>query len=189
MSSIKYKTKQFYIKQVIALLQKNLKNFSQKVVKIIVKNVLLEFSPSPKRNVSQCRNSDYPDISLKKPTKNNYKNVKFGNNVLIGKNVKIGKNSHIGSNTIIQHDVVIGKNCIIGSNVIIKNSLIGDERVNIQDNCNIGQKGFGFIPMKNKNLKFPHIGKVIIENDVELATSCSMTGFQLMIQLLAIILI
>ena len=27
--------------------------------------------------------------------------------------------------------------------------------------------------MKNKNLKFPHIGKVIIENDVELATSCS----------------
>ena len=29
----------------------------------------------------------------------------------------------------------------------------------IQDGCKIGQKGFGFIPIKNKNIKFPHIGK------------------------------
>ena len=170
--SIKYKNQAVLCKASYCITTEKLEKFlPQKVVKIIVKNVLLELA-QVLREMYHNADSDYPDISLKKPTKNNYKNVKFGNNVLIGKNVKIGKNSHIGSNTIIQHDVVIGKNCIIGSNVIIKNSLIGD-RVNIQDNCNIGQKGFGFIPMKNKNLKFPHIGKVIIENDVELATSCS----------------
>ena len=43
----------------------------------------------------------------------------------------------------------------------------------IQDNTKIGQKGFGFIPMKNKNIKFPHIGMVIIEDDVEIATGCT----------------
>ena len=43
----------------------------------------------------------------------------------------------------------------------------------IQDNTKIGQKGFGFIPVKNKNIKFPHIGKVIIENDVEIAAGCT----------------
>ena len=43
----------------------------------------------------------------------------------------------------------------------------------IQDSCKIGQKGFGFIPMKNKNIKFPHIGKVIIEDNAELATGCT----------------
>ena len=43
----------------------------------------------------------------------------------------------------------------------------------IQDNTKIGQKGFGFIPVKNKNIKFPHIGKVIIENDVEIASGCT----------------
>ena len=62
--------------------------------------------------------------------------------------------------------------CIIGSNIIIKNSIIGD-RVVLQDNCKIGQKGFGFIPQKEKNLKFPHIGNVIIENDVEIASGCT----------------
>ena len=85
---------------------------------------------------------------------------------------KIGKNSFIGSNSIIESNVVIGKGCVIGSGVIIKNSIIGDDVV-IQDNCKIGQKGFGFIPIKGKNIKFPHIGRVIIEDDVEIASSCT----------------
>ena len=115
---------------------------------------------------------DYPDLSLKNAKSGSHKFVKFGNNVLIGKNVKIGKNSIIGANTIIESNVVIGKNCVIGSGTIIKNSIIGD-RVMIQDNCKIGQKGFGFIPIKNKNFKFPHIGRVILEDDVEIASGCT----------------
>ena len=43
----------------------------------------------------------------------------------------------------------------------------------IQDSCKIGQKGFGFLPKKSKNFKFPHFGKVIINNDVEIATGCT----------------
>ena len=54
----------------------------------------------------------------------------------------------------------------------MKNSILGN-RVVIQDSCKIGQKGFGFIPLKNKNIKFPHIGYVIIEDDAELASGCT----------------
>jgi len=68
--------------------------------------------------------------------------------------------------------VLIGKNCVIGSNIVLKNSIIGDNVV-LQDGCKIGQKGFGFIPVNNKNIKFPHIGRVIIENDVEIASGCT----------------
>ena len=115
---------------------------------------------------------DYPDLSLKLSTKIKYKSVKFGNNVLIGKNVKIGKNSIIGSNSIIEHNVEIGKNCTIGSSVIIKNSILGD-RVVIQDNCKMGLKGFGFIPLKEKNFRIPHIGKVILKDNAEIGASCT----------------
>ena len=56
--------------------------------------------------------------------------------------------------------------------MIVKNSIIGNSVV-LQDDCKIGQKGFGFIPNNNKNVKFPHIGRVIIEDDVEIATGCT----------------
>ena len=68
--------------------------------------------------------------------------------------------------------MIIGQDCIIGSGNILKNSYIGN-RVVLQDDCKLGQKGFGFIPMKEKNIKFPHIGIVLIEDDVEIASGCT----------------
>ena len=170
--SIKYKTAAIKTKAGACITTSELEKFLPKSIqKIIVKNVLYDLANTLKK-VYPDADIDYPDLSLKKPNKNKYVNVKFGNNVLIGRNVKIAKNSIIGSNSIIEHDVVIGKNCVIGSNVIIKNTLIGDNVV-LQDNCKIGLKGFGFIPLKSGNIKFPHIGKVIIDNNVEIASGCT----------------
>ena len=140
-------------------------------IPIIVKHVLSELAKVTKKFYPYA-DIDYPDKTLKKPKSPKYPKVKFGNNVLIGKNVKLGKNTIIGSNTIIEHDVSIGENCIIGSQIIIKNSIIGDSVV-IQDGSKIGLKGFGFIPLKGKNFRFPHIGRVILENNVEVGASCT----------------
>ena len=55
---------------------------------------------------------------------------------------------------------------------MIKNSIIGDNVV-IQDGSKIGLKGFGFIPLSEKNFRIPHIGKVILEDNVEIGASCT----------------
>ena len=93
--------------------------------------------------------------------------VKFGKNVLIGENVKIGTNCLIGHNSIIEKNVNIGDNCSIGSNVIIRNSFIKNN-VHILDGCIIGKKGFGFFPGKSKNIRYPHVGSVLIGDNVEI---------------------
>ena len=93
--------------------------------------------------------------------------VKHGQNVLIGKNVRIGQNCSIGHNTIIESKVTIGNDCSIGSNVIIRNTMIKNN-VSILDGCIIGKKGFGFFPNKSNNIRYPHIGIVIIENNCEI---------------------
>ena len=142
-----------------------------KLEKIIVKNVLFELAKVLKKMYPSA-DIDYPDFTLINPNKKKYKSVKFGNNVLIGKNVKIGKNSQIGSFSVIEHDVEIGKNCVIGSNVCLKSTTLGNDVI-IQDNCKIGSKGFGFIPLKEKNFKIPHIGKVLIKDNVEIASGCT----------------
>ena len=170
--SINYKPSALKTKASFCLTTKKLEIFLPKhTERIIVSNVLYELANVLKKIYPEA-DIDYPDMSLKSPLKKKYSGVKFGNNVLIGKNVKIGKNSIIGSNTIIEKNVSIGKNCIIGSGVIIKNSIMKNDVI-VQDNCKLGQKGFGFIPKKDKNLKFPHIGHVIIEDGVEIATGCT----------------
>ncbi|MBD1172121.1 UDP-3-O-(3-hydroxymyristoyl)glucosamine N-acyltransferase [Pelagibacterales bacterium SAG-MED05] len=170
--SIKYKSQASITKASYCITTKKLEIYLPKEVeRIIVKNVLLELAKVLKKMYLDA-DIDYPDLSLKSPAKNKYKGVKFGNNVLIGKNVKIGKNTVIGANSIIEHDVVMGSNCVIGSHVILKNSILGNNIV-IQDDCKIGLKGFGFIPLKEKNFKIPHIGRVIINDNVEIASGCT----------------
>lgn len=170
--SYKYQLDAISTKAGICITTKKLETFLPKhTEKIIVSNVLFELAKVIKI-IYPNADIDYPDLSLSKPKKDKFNNVKFGNNVLVGKNVKIGKNSIIGSNSIIEHNVILGNNCIIGSANIIKNTIIGN-RVVTQDSCKIGQKGFGFIPMKGKNFKFPHIGRVIIGDDVEIASACT----------------
>ena len=138
---------------------------------IIVKNVLFELC-KVLRKFYPDSDIDKPDSSLKKPTKSKFLNVRFGNNVFVGQNCKIGKNTTVGTNTIIEHNVIIGENCTVGSQVVIKNSIIGNKVV-IQDGCKIGLKGFGFIPLKDKNLRFPHIGKVLLKDNAELGANCT----------------
>ena len=125
------------------------------------------------KSVSLVSNLFYPtalndaiDFTVSKPNNKLLKHIKFGRNVLIGKNVKIGSNSIIGHNTIIESNVKIGSNCTIGNNVLIKNSLIGNY-VRILDGTILGKKGFGFLPDKKKNIRYPHIGMVIIKDNVE----------------------
>ena len=110
-------------------------------------------------------NFDPYTISIEKTTFN--ESVNHGQNILIGKNVKIGLNCSIGHNTIIESDVVIGDNCSIGSNVIIRNTIINNN-VSILDGCVVGKKGFGFFPSNNGNIRYPHIGVVIIEDNCEI---------------------
>jgi UDP-3-O-[3-hydroxymyristoyl] glucosamine N-acyltransferase len=170
--SIKYNQFAQNTKAKFCLTTKKLKNHLPKqCTPIIVQNVLFEL-----RNVIKkfypFADIDFPDSSLKPAKEKDFKKVKFGINVLVGKKCEIGENTIIGSNTIIEQNVRIGKNCVLGNNITIKNTLIGDSVV-IQDGCKIGLKGFGFIPSKNGNFKFPHIGKVLINDYVEIASNCT----------------
>ncbi len=135
--------------------------------KIVVKNVLLTMAKITKEFYPKSIVDDFDD-SAKDISKTSFKKkVKFGKNVLVGKNVKIGKNCLVGHNTIIEKNVVIGSNCSIGSNVILRNTIIKDN-VNILDGCVIGKKGFGFFPNNKKNVRYPHIGIVIINEHCEI---------------------
>ena len=174
LNSIKYKESSYKTKALACITTQNLEKYLPKeCIKLKVKNVLYAVTQASKMFYPYA-DIDLPDENLipSSKIKNLYPDVKFSENVLIGKNVKIGKKSFIGSNSVIESNVCIGSNCMIGSLVTIKNSIILNH-VNIQDGSKIGVKGFGFIPNKEKNIRTPHIGRVILEEGVEIGANCT----------------
>ncbi len=146
----------------------NLKNdLPKNCTPIIVENVLVATSKITAKFYPNSVNDEFDDTVIDIRNSKFKDKVKYGKNVLIGNNVLIGSNCLIGHNTIIEKNVSIGSNCSLGSNIIIRNAILKDN-VKILDSCIIGKHGFGFFPNNKINLRYPHIGAVIIEENCEI---------------------
>ena len=137
---------------------------------LIVDNVLISVSKITKLFYPNSLDENFIFNQSHKYNSFKTKKITLGSNVIIGKNVKIGNNTFIGHNSIIEDNVIIGRNCSIGSNVILKKTVVGNN-VNILDGAVVGKKGFGFFPKKGKNLRYPHIGMVIIKDNAEIGSN------------------
>jgi len=167
-NSIKYKDIINNVKATFCLTTENFSTFLPKSCKpLIVNNVLVSLSKITNLFYPNSINDNFDSCVSIIDNSNNFKNISYGKNVLVGKDVIIGDNCLVGHNTIIESNVIIGNNCSIGSNVIIKKTIVGNN-VNILDDCVIGKKGFGFFPNDKNNIRYPHIGLVIIEDNVEI---------------------
>lgn len=84
------------------------------------------------------------------------KSARIAKDASIGAFVYVGEKAEIGSGSVIYPNAVIYDNVVIGKNVIIHSGAV------------IGMEGFGFVPTKEAPVKVPQIGKVVIEDDVEI---------------------
>jgi UDP-3-O-[3-hydroxymyristoyl] glucosamine N-acyltransferase len=99
--------------------------------------------------------------------------------VTIGECCVVRKGAHIGRGTILASGVhvgeaaVIGRDCTIAANVVIGAGVQIGDRAIFHGGVVIGADGFGFVWNKDRYLKVPQLGTVIIGNDVEIgANSC-----------------
>ncbi len=98
------------------------------------------------------------------------RDVILGPGVVIGPGAEIGDRVRIGANAVIGPGVAIGHGCEIGSNASISHAYIGD-RVTILPGAAIGQPGFGFASSPAGHVKIPQLGRVIIQDGVEIGAA------------------
>jgi UDP-3-O-[3-hydroxymyristoyl] glucosamine N-acyltransferase len=91
---------------------------------------------------------------------------------IIGPRAEIGAGTVIGPTAVIGPDVRIGRDCSIGAGATISHALIGD-RVVVYPGARIGQDGFGHLPGRRGHAKVPQIGRVIIQDDVEIGANAT----------------
>ena len=89
---------------------------------------------------------------------------------VVGARAEIGRGTVISAGAVIGEAVAIGRDCHVGANAVVQHALIGN-RVIIHPGVGIGQDGFGFAPSPQGHLKVPQIGRVIIQDDVEIGAN------------------
>jgi UDP-3-O-[3-hydroxymyristoyl] glucosamine N-acyltransferase len=89
---------------------------------------------------------------------------------VVGPEAEIGTGTLIGPAAVIGPNVRIGRDCAIGAHCSITHALVGD-RVIIHPGCRIGQDGFGYLMGAAGHVKVPQIGRVIIQDGVEIGAN------------------
>ena len=117
------------------------------------------------------KSSPQPSISSQADI---HPSAQLGEDVYIEPFVRIGARTRIGDRAVIRSGVLIGDDVVIGNDaefldrvIIISGTKIG-KRVSIQPGTLIGGDGFGYVQDKVELVKIPHIGKVVIEDDVSI---------------------
>jgi UDP-3-O-[3-hydroxymyristoyl] glucosamine N-acyltransferase len=89
---------------------------------------------------------------------------------VIGADVEIGSNTVIGPGAVIGAGVRIGRDCSIAAGTTVTNALIGN-RVILHPGVRVGQDGFGYQMSAKGHSKVPQIGRVVIQDDVEVGAN------------------
>ena len=99
------------------------------------------------------------------------KNVYIGPGVVIEKGAKIGDETIISAQCYIGEEVEIGKRCYLHPRVTVEERVKIGNRVIIHSGAVIGSEGFGYYQVEGKSYHIPHLGRVIIEDDVEIGAN------------------
>tara|TARA_A200000159_G_scaffold50247_1_gene46458 strand:+ start:644 stop:1657 length:1014 start_codon:yes stop_codon:yes gene_type:complete len=97
--------------------------------------------------------------------------VYIGPYVTIGPDTKIASGVHVYSNSYIGSNVSIGKDTILQARVCLMDDVEIGARCILQSGSIIGCDGFGYIKKGEKNIKTPHLGKVVIKDEVEIGAN------------------
>ena len=89
---------------------------------------------------------------------------------VIAAGAEIGEGARIGAHVYIGPGVIVGAGSALGPGVCVTHAILG-ENVRVLTGARIGQAGFGFVPSKTGLVRVPQLGRVVIEDDVEIGAN------------------
>jgi UDP-3-O-[3-hydroxymyristoyl] glucosamine N-acyltransferase len=101
------------------------------------------------------------------------KNAAIGPRAILGEHVKVGDETTIGSGVVIGDGVKIGSHCRVDANITVYPGTVLGDRVIVQAGAVLGSEGFGYVrdSQTGRYEQFPQIGRLVIEDDVEIGAN------------------
>ncbi|MBI4692817.1 MAG: UDP-3-O-(3-hydroxymyristoyl)glucosamine N-acyltransferase [Gammaproteobacteria bacterium] len=97
--------------------------------------------------------------------------VVIGANVVIGQDTRIGPRTRIMPGSVVMDRVQIGADCLVYPNAVVREDSVLGDRVLVQPGAIIGGDGYGFVQYEGRHVKIPQLGRVVLEDDVEIGAN------------------
>lgn len=94
----------------------------------------------------------------------------IGAGAVVGAGAEIGARCRVAANAVVGENVRIGEDCVIGTCASLTHCILGN-RVTIYPGARIGQDGFGFAMDPAGHVRVPQLGRVVVEDDVEVGAN------------------
>ena len=91
----------------------------------------------------------------------------------IGPRARIGPGTVVSPHCFVGADARVGAACVLYPNVVVYDRCELGDRVVLQAGCVVGQDGFGYATHAGAHHKIPHVGRAVIEDDVEMGANCA----------------
>ncbi len=132
--------------------------------------VLARLFPSAARPTSLFGATGVSPGSFVHPTARLEPGVVVDPGVVVGPEAEIGAGTVLAAGCVVGPGVRIGRGCAIGPGASVLHAFLGN-RVIVHGGARIGQDGFGFAMGPGGHLKVPQVGRVIIQDDVEIGAN------------------
>ena len=97
----------------------------------------------------------------------------IGPNVTVGPEATIGAGTQLHAGVCVGAETTIGRDGVLWPNVVVRERATIGDRVIIHPNTTIGADGFGYLQRDGRHRKIPQVGRVVIEDDVEIGANCA----------------
>ncbi len=91
----------------------------------------------------------------------------------VGDEAVLGPGVTIYPGAVIGEGCVLGRDCIVHPNAVLYPGVVLGDRVEIHAGTVLGGDGFGYRQHEGRHLKIPHTGRLVLENDVEVGSNCT----------------
>ena len=134
--------------------------------------VARQLYPQSLRPGSMFGSTGVSDGAVVHPTAQIEDGVTIEPGAVIGPGAAIGEGTVIGPTAVIGPDVQVGRDCSVGAGTTLMHALVGDNVI-LHGGSHIGQDGFRYHMTGKGHVKVPQLGRVIIQNDVEIGAICT----------------
>lgn len=96
----------------------------------------------------------------------------IGPGAVIGAGARLGARATIHAHAVVGRGVTLGDDCEIGPHVVLHPGSALGHRVRVRAGSAIGNEGFKYVWSDGAHRKLPHVGRCVLEDDVEVGANC-----------------